>query len=91
MTLGYDSAKGTFVGTWIDSVQPHLWHYTGTLDEARQVLTLESEGPTFDDPTRTAKYRDVIELVAPGHRTLTSSVQGPVWLGSGRKIGLPKR
>ena len=76
MTLGYDPAAKAYVGTWIDSMQTHLWHYKGQLDNAKKVLTLETEGPAFDDPSKTSKYRDVIELKDADHRTLSSSVQG---------------
>jgi hypothetical protein len=81
MTLGYDPGQHAFVGTWIDSMQPHLWTYHGTLDEARRVLTLESEGPSVADPAKKAKYRDVIEVTGPDERSLSSSVQGDdgVW------------
>ena len=75
MTLGYDPQKKAFVGSWIDSVQSNMWIYTGTLDEAKKVLTLATEGPSFSDPAKTAKYRDVIELKDKDHRFLTSSVQ----------------
>jgi hypothetical protein len=76
LTLGYDPDKKTFVGTWIDSMQTHLWTYTGTLDDAKKVLTLEAEGPSFDDPTKTAKYRDVITLESPDVKKLASSMLG---------------
>jgi hypothetical protein len=49
-----------------------LWLYDGGLDRARRVLTLETEGSAFVDPARTAKYRDVIELISDSHQTLTS-------------------
>ncbi|MEW6073866.1 MAG: DUF1579 domain-containing protein [Planctomycetota bacterium] len=75
LTLGYDPPKKAFVGTWIDSMQTHLWTHVGTLDESKRVLTLETEGPAFGDPTRTASYRDAIELTGPDQRVLTSSVQ----------------
>jgi hypothetical protein len=76
MTLGFDPRQKTFVGTWIDTMQPHMWSYLGTLDDARKVLTLTAEGPSFDDPSKTAKYRDAIEWKDADHRVLTSSVQG---------------
>src|SRR5688500_11853017 len=39
MTLGYDPAKGKFVGTFIGSMMTHLWVYSGALDADRRVLT----------------------------------------------------
>jgi hypothetical protein len=75
MTLGYDPERDAFVGTWIDSMQTHLWTYVGHLDETRKVLTLDTEGPGMDDPTTTTRYRDVIEVVDADHRRLTSSAQ----------------
>lgn len=77
MTLGYDPGKQHFVGTWIDSLQTYLWTYRGALDEARKVLTLEAEGPGFEDPTTLASYRDQIELVDANHKRLVSSVRNP--------------
>jgi hypothetical protein len=76
LTLGYDPREEAFVGTWIDSMQPNMWTYRGTLDEARKILTLETEGPSFGDTTETATYRDAIELVSADHKVLTSSVRG---------------
>lgn len=76
LTLGYDPQEQAFVGTWIDTMQMHLWTYRGTLDESKRVLTLATEGPAFGDPTKTAKYRDAIEIKDPDHRVLTSSVLG---------------
>ncbi len=76
LSLGYDPAKKHFVGTWLDSMQTHLWVYRGSLDDAKKVLTLETEGPAFDDATKMAKYRETIELPGDGKRSFTSSVQG---------------
>ena len=77
MTLGYDPAKQHFVGTWIDTIQTTLWTYRGSLDEARKTLTLEAEGPAFDDPSKLATYRDAIEIVDANHKRMTSSVRNP--------------
>jgi hypothetical protein len=74
MTLGFDSGGSRFVGTWIGSMMTHLWRYDGTLDAARKVLTLTAEGPDFQQPGKTRRYRDVIEMLAPDHRTLSSFV-----------------
>lgn len=77
LTIGYDPQKQRFVGTWIGSMMTHLWVYEGELDAAGKVLTLNSEGPDFGAPGKMAKYRDVIEIKADDHRTLTSYAQGP--------------
>ena len=76
MTLGYDTAKKKFVGTFIGSMMTNLWVYEGELDEAGRVLTLDAEGPSFTDPNKTAKYKDAIEIVSPDHRILTSRYLG---------------
>lgn len=76
LTLGYDPAKKKFVGTWVDSVQTHMYVYEGELDAAKKVLTLSTTGPDFMDSSKTAQYRDAIEVKDADHKTLTSSVQG---------------
>ena len=75
LTLGFDPKEDAFVGSWIDTVQSNLWIYRGTLDAARKVLTLETTGPNFEDPTRTAAYRDAIELIDADRKVLTSSMR----------------
>jgi heme-degrading monooxygenase HmoA len=77
MTLGYDPNRGEFVGTWVDTIQTTMWTYVGQLDAEQHVLTLEAEGPAFDDPQQTTRYRDQIELVGPGHKRMISSAQAP--------------
>ena len=77
MNLGYDPAKQAFVGTWLDSTQTHLWSYKGALDAGGKLLTLDTEGPSFDDPSKTSRYRDSIELRDRDHKVLSSSVQNP--------------
>lgn len=72
LTIGYDPAEKAFVGSWIDSIQTHMWTYRGTLDEERRVLTLAAEGPSMTDPTKTAKYEDRIELIDADHKRITS-------------------
>jgi Protein of unknown function (DUF1579) len=72
MTLGYDPAKQRYVGTWIGSMMANLWLYNGSLDSSGKILTLESEGPNFSDPTKLAKYQDIIEIVDDKTRLLRS-------------------
>jgi hypothetical protein len=72
ITLGYDPAKGRFVGTWVGSMMAHLWVYEGELDAAGRVLTLNSEGPSFAGDGSIQKYQDVITVESADHRILTS-------------------
>jgi hypothetical protein len=76
MTLGFDPAKGRFVGTYIGSMMTSLWIYEGELDAATNVLALDSEGPSFVTEGEIAKYRDTIELKSDDHRVMTSTYQG---------------
>jgi hypothetical protein len=74
MTLGYDPRQQKFIGSWVDSMQTHMWSYKGTLDDKKTTLPLETEGPDFGDPTKNARYRDVIEVKSKDKWLLSSSV-----------------
>lgn len=74
MTLGFDPKKNRFVGTFVASVMTHLWIYEGKLEN--NVLTLDCEGPSFADPSKTSKYQDIIEVKDENHRVLRSQVLG---------------
>jgi hypothetical protein len=76
MTLGYDPAKGKYVGTFVGSMMTHMWLYEGGLDESGKVLTLDTVGPSFAGDGTMAKYKDVIEFKSDDHRVLTSQVLG---------------
>ena len=76
MTLGYDPQKKKFVGTFVGSMMTNLWVYEGELDDTEKVLTLNSEGPDFAVPGKTAKYQDVIEFNTDDHRVMTSHTLG---------------
>jgi len=67
ITLGYDSAQGRYLGTFVGSMMTHLWIYDGAFDDASQTLTLTAEGPAMDDSGGTATYQDIIELKSPDH------------------------
>lgn len=75
MTLGYDPDKKRFVGTFVGSMMTTLWTYEGELDSAGTVLSLESEGPSFTEPGKTAKYLDTVELRGDDERVMTSRHQ----------------
>jgi hypothetical protein len=74
MTLGYDTQKKRYVGSWIGSMMTHQWVYNGEIDAAERVLTLNSEGPSMSGDGTLSKYQDVIELKSNDLRTLTGQV-----------------
>lgn len=74
LTLGFDSGKGRFVGTFIASMMSNLWLYDGKL--AGNVLTLDTEGPSMKGDGTLAKYHDIIEIVSDDERTLASESLG---------------
>jgi hypothetical protein len=76
MTLGYDPAKDQYIGNWIDSIQTHLWAYTGELDESGKILILNTEGPSFSDPTKMDWYQERIEIINANKRTFQSFMKG---------------
>ena len=75
-SLGYDPKKGTYVGSWIDSMTSHLWRYEGCVDDSGRVLTLKTHGPSPGNPDGVAEYREVTEFKSPTHRSFTSSLVG---------------
>jgi hypothetical protein len=77
LTLGHDPAEGRFIGTWISSMQTHLWQYTGMLNPAGTALTLETRGPILGDPATTANYREIIEIESADHHVIRSMILGP--------------
>lgn len=74
-TIGYDAAKKKYVGTWVDSMMNHMWHYSGTVDSTGKILTLEAEGPDFLGGEKMKTYRDVYEFKSKDHIIATSSVK----------------
>lgn len=76
MTLGFDPNKGCFVGSWVGSPMAYMFVYVGRFEDDGKTLPLETDGPSFTDPTQLAKYRDVIGIVDENHRTLTSQMRG---------------
>ena len=75
MTLGYDPMTERYVGSWVGSMMAHMWVYDGEMDASGKVLTLNAEGPSFTDPTKRAKYQDIIEIVDENNRVLKSRTQ----------------
>jgi Protein of unknown function (DUF1579) len=77
MTLGYDTQKKRFVGSWIGSMMTYMWVYDGELDAGERVLTLSSEGPSMSGDGTMSSYQDLIEFKGNDHRTLTGRVRTP--------------
>lgn len=75
MTLGFDPAKGKFVGSWIGSPMATLFVYEGELDVAGKSLPLNTTGPSFTDPKKTARFQDVYEIHGADRRSMWSQSQ----------------
>lgn len=75
MTLGYDPAKGHYLGTWVGSMMTHMWIYRGSVDASGKILTLDCEGPDFTNPSKTLKYQDIHTFKSADLRNLTSRSQ----------------
>jgi hypothetical protein len=73
--LGYDVSFKEYRGFWVASMSSHLWKQTGTLSADGKTMTLDCVGPHMEKDGETANYRDVIEILGPNHRTMTSSAQ----------------
>ena len=76
LTLGYDPQKKRFVGTWFGSMMTALWIYEGERDASGNVLTLNTEGPSFAGDGTLAKYRDIVEVKSDDHYIQRSTTQG---------------
>jgi hypothetical protein len=76
MTMGYDTEKKQYVATWVDSMTGKLWQYTGTLNDAGNTLTLETEGVCPMKGGKPVKFRETIQMLDKNHKTFTSAMQG---------------
>lgn len=74
ITLGYDPNRGRYIGSWIGSPMGSQFVYEGTREG--DVLTLDTTGPSFADPRKTARYQDIIELHGDDRRVLRSRCLG---------------
>ncbi|MGV1870510.1 DUF1579 domain-containing protein [Agrobacterium rosae] len=77
ITLGFDPAKGHYVGSWIGSMMTRLWVYKGWLEPDGKTLVLEAQGPKFDGSGEIATYHDVLTLHDDNSRTFSGSVLQP--------------
>ncbi|MES2912235.1 MAG: DUF1579 domain-containing protein [Pseudomonadota bacterium] len=78
ITVGYDTAKKKFVGSWAGSMMTTMFFYEGELDATKKILTLNTEGPCFSDGGATmSRFQDVVTIISPDERTLHSQMQLP--------------
>jgi hypothetical protein len=77
LTLGFDPAKGKYVGTFIASCANDLWTYEGKVSDDGKKLVLDTEGPNMMTPGTTSKYQETIEIKDKDHYVFTSSMEGP--------------
>lgn len=79
VTIGFDDAKGRYVGSFVGSLMSNLWVYEGYREG--DSLILECEGPAFDPEKGSfgdgaMQYRDTITFDGKV-KTLVSTVQNP--------------
>ncbi|MGE7368497.1 DUF1579 domain-containing protein [Neorhizobium sp. NPDC001467] len=76
LTLGFDAAKGRYVGTWLGSMMDNLWVYDGEVEPDGKTLSLYTTGPSMSGEGD-ADYREQITLLSDSHRIFTSSARQP--------------
>ena len=66
-TTGFDPKRGKWVGTWVDSMMPHMFVMEGERDAESGIVTMHCDGPapmTGD----MVPYRSTTENLADGRR-----------------------
>lgn len=76
LTLGFDAAKGKYVGTWFGSMMDNLWVYEGEVEPDGRTLSLYTVGPSMSGEGM-ADYREQITFLSDDHRTFNSSAKQP--------------
>ncbi|MFN3189712.1 MAG: DUF1579 domain-containing protein [Aureliella sp.] len=68
-TMGYDSSKGVYTGSWVDSISPAPMHMTGKFDDSTKTMTWRTEGMGPDGQPVVGKM--VVTYTDDDHRTMT--------------------
>ncbi len=71
-TIGYDTEKKKYIGTWVDSMMNHMWHYEGVVEASGKKILLEADGPNIMGGEGMARFRDSYEFKSADHIILTS-------------------
>lgn len=66
-TVGYDPTQGKYVSTWVDTMTPMLYSFSGEFDAAGKLLEMRGEGPDCQSGGM-ASYRTTEEHVSPDER-----------------------
>ena len=74
-TCSYDPKLGKHISTWMDSMNPYLWHFEGER-EGNGVLTMHADGPNPMGEGQ-AKFRSIEEPQDDGSRKWEMAVQTP--------------
>jgi hypothetical protein len=73
-TFGYDPTEKKFVGTWIDSMNPHMLVMKGDYDEATKTMTMVGQNREPDGKMHTSK--EIARRVDDDTRTFEMQMQG---------------
>lgn len=76
VVLGYSPYKKKYVGTWVDSMIPHLFASEGELDAAGKVLSMSVDA-VHPETGQPVKERWVTEIAGPDKHTFTFYGPGP--------------
>ena len=75
-TVGYDPQSGRYVSTWIDTMSPTFFHFTGGFDASGKVL--EMKGRAYDCMLKQeTDYRTREEHVSPDERVFEMFMKLP--------------
>lgn len=75
-TWGYDPIEKKYVGTWVDSMTPHITYITGDYDPETKTMTHTSEGR---DPATGEKFtrKSTLRYMDDGTRLVEAYATGP--------------
>lgn len=76
VTIGFDPAKGRFVGNWVGSMMPNMFVYEGWIEEDGRTLVLETRGSCPMNPGTERTFRDITEFVSDDHRRFRAEMRG---------------
>jgi hypothetical protein len=74
ITLGFDGKKKKYLGTWVDSIMNHMWHYEGMVEG--NTITLNAKGPNFNSPGKETDFQDVYTFKTDDQMEIRSRMKG---------------